>query len=160
MTVSNTLAPTQTAFVAPASAPAPTAQVSINPAQYEGGAASSLPRMQGMGLTNLRQTLMQGVSNHVSARMPTALNIKPEDKEKTKGAVITLGGSMAQGIGKRLVNSGGVTGKLLGGALVWGGRAAEEIGKDRYSSAGSSSNSSGTYNAYSPSAWGAPSTSK
>lgn len=41
--------------------------------------------------------------------------------------------------------------------MVWGGRATEEYGKDKYGSAGNgngNSNSTGNYNAYDPSNWG------
>ena len=38
--------------------------------------------------------------------------------------------------------------------MVWGGRAAEEYGKDKYERAGDTSNNSGSYNIYDPNNWG------
>lgn len=110
------------------------------------------PRMQSIGLTNLRQTVMQGLNDQISSRFPTALN-NNDTKNKAAGAALTVGGAMLQGVGKQLARSGGFGAKVAGAAATWMGRGAEEIGKDKYSNAGSSSNGSGGYNAYSPSNW-------
>jgi len=70
-----------------------------------------------------------------------------------------VGGAAAEGIGKRLGSSGGMFSKVLGAAMVYGGRTAQEYGKDRFDSAGSTTNSTSNYNAYSPSNWRGQSTS-
>lgn len=107
--------------------------------------------MQDLGLTNLRQTVMQSLSEQMSSRFPTALNGN-DTKEKATGAAISVAGAAMQGVGRQLSRSGGAATKVAGAALTWMGRGAEEAGKDRYSNAGGSSN--GNYNAYSPSNWG------
>ncbi|ONH55179.1 hypothetical protein BLL36_09745 [Pseudomonas cedrina subsp. cedrina] len=108
-----------------------------------------------MGLTNLRQRAMQGLSERVSSHFPVALNVKDDSgSEKAKGAAITMAGAAMQGVGGRIAASGGFGAKVLGGAMVWGGRAAEEYGKDRYERAGDTSNNSGNYNIYDPNNWG------
>lgn len=149
MTVSNTLAAVLTPFVPPAPAPAAAAPGAIaqTPKQEVG---THLPRMQNMGLTNLRQTVMQGISNSVNSHFSTAMHISDE----TKGAAITVAGAAMQGVGAKVANSGGAAAKVVGGAMVWGGRAVEEYGKDKYGSANDSTKNTGNYNAYDPNNWG------
>lgn len=155
MTVSNILAPVQAAFVAPASAPAPTALGANNQTSKVEAGTRQFPPMRSMGLTNLRQTLLQGINDRVNSHFSTALHVNEDSgSDKAKGAAITVAGAAMQGVGGRIASSGGFGAKVLGGAMVWGGRAAEEYGKDKYGSAGDSTNNTGNYNAYDPNNWG------
>lgn len=152
MTVSNIATPVLTSLTAPMAPPPSAAAAAIIHAPDQEVGSTSLPRMQNLGLTNLRQTVMQGLNDQVSSRFPTALN-NNDTKDKAAGAALTVGGAMLQGVGKQLARSGGFGAKVAGAVATWMGRGAEEIGKDKYSNAGSSSNGSGGYNAYSPSNW-------
>lgn len=105
------------------------------------------PRMQNQRLTSLGQTLLQGAGT----LFPTA---RYNNSEHAKGAGYMAGGAAAEGLGKRLGSSGGMLTKAFGAAMVMGGRVAQEYGKNKYDSAGSTTNRTGSYNAYSPSAWG------
>lgn len=96
--------------------------------------------------SGLRDMIQQGIEQQLYSLLPTSLNIWDDDK--SKGAAMTMAGAMLQGAGKRIAAAGGMTAKVMGGSMIWGGRAAEEIGKDKYDSAGSSSNTNGNYNAY------------
>lgn len=155
MTVSNTLAPVPTPFVSLASTPAPAVLGTPPQVLKQEVSSNGLPRMQNLGLTNLRHTLMQGLGDHVSSHFSTALHVNDDsNNEKVAGATMTVGGAAMQGIGARLATSGGAGAKIFGGAMVWGGRAMEEYGKDKYSSAGDSTNNTGNYNAYDPNNWG------
>ncbi|WP_339468547.1 hypothetical protein [Pseudomonas sp. EL_65y_Pfl1_R83] len=155
MTVLNTLAPVLTPFVSLASTPAPAVLGTPNQVVKQEVSSNGLPRMQNLGLTNLRQTLMQGISNRVNSHFSTALHVKDDSNNgKAAGAAITVAGAAMQGAGARIATSGGAGAKVFGGAMVWGGRTMEEYGKNKYEVAGASTNNTGNYNAYSPNNWG------
>ncbi len=150
MTVSNSLAAVLTPFVPPVPASASTAP-GTPPQTPKEEVGTHLRSMRNMGLTSLRQTVLHRVNSHFS----TALNVNDDSgSDKAKGAAITVAGAAMQGIGGRIASSGGFGAKILGGAMVWGGRATEEYGKDKYGSAGNGTNSTGNYNAYDPNNWG------
>lgn len=155
MTVSNTLAPVPTPLVSLASTPAPAVLGTPHQVLKQGVSSNVLPRMQNMGLTNLRQTVMQGICNRVNSHFSPALHAKDDSNNgKAVGAAITVAGAAMQGAGAKIATSGGAGAKVFGGAMVWGGRAMEEYGKDKYGSAGDSTNNTGNYNAYDPNNWG------
>ncbi|CRM50659.1 MULTISPECIES: hypothetical protein [Pseudomonas] len=147
--------PCTDAFVSLASTPAPAVLGTPNQVPKQEVSSNGLPRMQNLGLTNLRQTLMQGISNRVNSQFSTALHVKDDsNKGKVAGVAITVAGAAMQGGGARVATNGGAGAKVFGGAMVWGGRTMEEYGKKKYDIAGTSTNNTGNYNAYSPSNWG------
>ncbi|KTC63514.1 hypothetical protein AO262_01200 [Pseudomonas fluorescens ABAC62] len=157
MTIAAVLAPVLAPLIAPLINPFIKAvsnsiqgQAKPQPVQQEVD-ANPLPRVQDIGLTSLRQMALQSLNPYAS----TAMHINDDSsKDKALGAAITVGGAAMQGIGGRVASSGGVGAKVLGGAMVWGGRAAEEYGKNKYENTDSSTKSTGTYNAYDPNNWG------
>lgn len=149
MNISDTYAPALAPLVAPASTPAPALPETVNPVRNEQISSPVLPRMQNMGLTNLRQTVLQGINNQLNSYFAPALSM---DSEKAKGAALTLGGAAAKVFGKSMMKSGGPTSKAVGTALMWGGKTAEKIGKSTYKEAGRD-DSTGSYNAFSPRNW-------
>lgn len=153
MNVSNIATPVLSSLGASMTSLQPTASAATTQAPNQEVGSTSLPRMQNLGLTNLRQTVMQGINDQISSRFPTVLH-HSRTKDKAKGAALTVGGAMLQGVGKQLSRTGGLGPKVAGATATWMGRYAEETGKNRYSDAGSSSNGSGGYNAYSPRSWG------
>ncbi|QZP22253.1 hypothetical protein [Pseudomonas sp. DR208] len=151
MTIPNILAPAQISPVVPASVSAPVVLGTIDQAPREEVSSRQFTRMQNMGLTNLRQTVLQGVNEKLNAYFfPPLYN---NNKDKAQGAALTVVGGMAKVLGKTVSNSGGFASKAAGGALMWGGKAAEKLGKDQFKNAGKD-HSSGNYNAFSPRNWG------
>ncbi|MDO9343111.1 hypothetical protein [Pseudomonas pergaminensis] len=139
-----------TSLIAPQPAPTPT-----NAGTADLSAEKDVdvkPRMQHQKLTSLGQTLLQSAG----VLLPTALH-NNENKEKAAGAGLMAGGAAAEGIGKRIGSSGGIGAKALGAGLVFLGRAAQDVGKARYDNSGSTTGSTGNYNAYSPKNWKGPS---
>lgn len=151
MTVSNVSAPVLASQAAPASATAATAQVTIKPLHHEEISSSPLPRMQNLGLTNLRQTLMQGFHNQLNSYVSPKLSVMP-NSDQAKGAALTIAGGVAKVLGKSMTKSGGASSKAVGTALMWGGKTAEKIGKGTYKEAGKD-HSTGNYNAFAPRNW-------
>ncbi|MCM2377003.1 hypothetical protein [Pseudomonas marginalis] len=150
MTISNIHAPVLAPLAAPASTPAPALPETVNPVRNEQISSPVLPRMQNMGLTNLRQTVLQGINNQLNSYFVPALHSM--SSEKAKGAALTVSGAAAKIFGKSMMKSGSPTSKAVGTALMWGGKTAEKIGKNTYIEAGKD-NSTGSYNAYSPRNW-------
>ncbi|MBC3233131.1 hypothetical protein [Pseudomonas lurida] len=135
-----------TSLVTPAPASTPTNP--RTPSQANAGRHTPVqPRMQNQRLTSLGQTLLQGAGT----LFPTA---RYNHSEQAKGAGYMAGGAAAEGIGKRLGSSGGMLTKAFGAAMVMGGRVAQEYGQNKYDGARSTTQNTGSYNAYSPSAWG------
>lgn len=106
MTVSNISVPVHTSQVAPALMPASTQQVASDSVRNEEISPSSLPRMQNLGLTNLRQTVMQGINDHLGPYLVPALYNLPTS-EKVKGAAMVFGGATAKVLGKEIAKAGG-----------------------------------------------------
>lgn len=148
------LASAVTSLVTPQPASTPTNAGTSDQASA-GRDVHAQPRMQNQKLTSLAQTLLQGAGTF----FPSARYNNDTNSEKAKGFVYTVGGAVAEGIGKRLGASGGMAAKLVGTVLVGGGRVAQEYGKDKCGSAASTTNNTGDYNAYSPLTWGGKSTS-
>jgi hypothetical protein len=146
MTISNVSASVLAPQAAPASAIAATSQVTSNPLPPEDNRASLLPRMQNLGLTNLRQTLMQSVSDQL---VSTRLSV---NSDQAKGAALTIAGGVAKVVGQSMTKSGGASSKAAGMAMVWGGKTAEKIGKATYKEAGKD-HETGSYNAFAPRNW-------
>lgn len=109
--------------------------------------------MQSLGLTSLKQTVLQGINDQVRSHfLPSmALHMNDSTKNKAFGAVLTVGGAAAKVAGKQLAGSGGLTSKVAGSALMWGGKAAEKIGKNTYKNAEPKEH--GNYNAFAPRNW-------
>lgn len=101
----------------------------------------SLHEQESSGLVDM---LKQAINQELSSYFPTALN--GFDDDKSKGAAMAFAGAAMQGLGKKLGSAGGLGSKIAGAGMVWGGRAAEEIGKGTYGD--SSSSSSGNTNAF------------
>ncbi len=97
--------------------------------------------------TDLLSAFKQAVTDQLSSHVGGAL-YNGENKEKAQGAGLVLGGAVMQGAGQRLGSSGGMGTKLAGAGLVWLGRTAEEVGKNKYGSAGGSGSGAGGTNAY------------
>ena len=131
MTFSNASVPVHTSQVAPALTAASTQQVTSDPVRNEEVSPSSLPRMQNLGLTNLRQTVMQGINDHLGPYLVPALYNLPSS-EKVKGAAMVFGGATAKVLGKEIVKAGGMGSKAVGTAMIWGGKTVEKIGKSTY----------------------------
>lgn len=53
--------------------------------------------------------------------------------------------------GRKMASSGGLSSKVAGSALMWGGKAAEKIGKNTYKNA--EPKEDGNYNAFAPRNW-------
>ncbi len=109
--------------------------------------------MQSLGLTSLKQTVLQGINHQVRSHfLPSmALHINDSTKDKAFGAVLAVGGAAAKVAGKQLAGSGGVSSKVAGSVLMWGGKAAEKIGKNTYKNA--EPKEDGNYNAFAPRNW-------
>lgn len=122
MTVSNISVPVHTSQVAPALMPASTQQVASDSVRNEEISPSSLPRMQNLGLTNLRQTVMQGINDHLGPYLVPALYNLPTS-EKVKGAAMVFGGATAKVLGKEIAKAGGMGSNAVGTAMIWGGGA-------------------------------------
>ena len=152
MTVSSIVTPLLTSLSALTAPPPSAVAAAITQAPNQEAGATSLPRMQSFGLTNLRQIVMQGVNDHLSSRFSTALH-NNETKEKIKGAAVATGGAIMQGVAKQMVKSGSPTVKIFGAAVAWMGKSAEDIGRNRYGNAGSTTNDTGTFNRYDPKNW-------
>ncbi|MBT1259415.1 hypothetical protein KHP07_03495 [Pseudomonas sp. VS40] len=150
-----------TSLIAPQSAPTPT-----NAGTADLSAEKDVdvkPRMQHQKLTSLGQTVLRGAG----ALFPTALHNNENkekapgagfigggaQKEKATGAGLMVGGAAAQGLGKKIGSSGGIAAKAFGAGLVYLGKAAQEVGKAQYDNSGSTTGSTGSYNAYSPKNW-------
>ncbi len=110
-----------------------------------------LPRMQNLGLTNLRQTLMQGINDHLTSYVSPRLYGLP-NSEQAQAAGMTIFGGVAKVVGKNMAKSGGATSKVVGTGLMWGGKTIEKLGKAEYKEAGKD-NSTGSYNAFAPRNW-------
>lgn len=151
MTVSNVSVPVLTSQVAPAPTPVSTQPVAIHPMHNEEISPSLMPRMQNLGLTNLRQTLMQGINHHLASYLSPRLSVLPNADQAT-GAAMTIAGGVAKVLGKNMAKSGGATTKAVGTALMWGGKTAEKFGKAEYKEAGKD-HSTGRYNAFAPRNW-------
>ena len=153
MTVSTISTPVLTSPIAPTplatAAPAPTQTGATHP-EHE-VSSSMVPRMQNLGLTNLRQTLMQGINEHLASYVSPRLSMLP-NSDQAQAAAMTIFAGVAKTVGKNMAKTGGATTKAVGTALMWGGKTAEKIGKAEYKDAGKD-NSSGSYNAFAPRNW-------
>ncbi|WP_124403141.1 MULTISPECIES: hypothetical protein [unclassified Pseudomonas] len=149
MTVSNIATPVLTSLSAPMAPVPPAVSAAISQAPNPEVGSTSLPRMQNLGLTSLRQTVMQGISDQLSSYVSPRLSM---NSEQTKGAALTLAGGMAKVVGQSMTKSGGASSKAVGTALIWGGKTAEKIGKGTYKEAGKD-HGTGDYNAFAPRNW-------
>ncbi|MFD1683131.1 hypothetical protein [Pseudomonas rhodesiae] len=137
------------------STPAAASSQSGDVAQPDASALESRsgPRMQNLGLTSLRQTVLQGLGDTIRSHVLPSLVLHSNDSSRDKafGAALTFAGGMAKVAGKKMAGSGGLSSKVAGSALMWGGKAAEKIGKDTYKNAEPKDH--GNYNAFAPRNW-------
>ena len=133
---------------AEASSQAGPVQASAAPLESRSG-----PRMQSMGLTSLRQTVLQGLGDTIRSHVlpSSVLHSTDSSKDKAYGAALTFVGGMAKVAGRKMASSGGLSSKVAGSALMWGGKAAEKIGKNTYKNA--EPKEDGNYNAFAPRNW-------
>ena len=127
--VTTALASAVTSLITAQRAPAPNTTGASRQTNEEPGSRPS-GRMQNQKLTNLGQTLLQAPS--------TALGGSGMNTKHAKGFGIAVGGMAAQEAGQKMATGSGTLCKVLGAAMIVGGKVAQEFGAGKFENAGRS----------------------
>lgn len=125
--VTTAMATVVTSLITAQRAPTPNAAGAFEQTNAKPGSPPS-GRMQSQKLTSLGQTLLQAPS--------TALRNSDMNAKHAKGFGIAMGGMAAQEAGQDIATRGGTLSKVLGAAMIVGGKVAQEYGADKFAGAG------------------------
>lgn len=127
--VTTAIASVVTSLISAQRAPTPNAAGALRQTN-ENPASRPSARMRDQKLTHLGQTLLQAPS--------TVLSNSGMNTKHAKGFGIAVGGMAAQEAGQKMAAGSGTLCKVLGAAMIVGGKVAQEFGAGKFENAGRS----------------------